>query len=46
MDDEGFILEDENYSINIDTTHPFYKENSKKDIPCAEIAQKFGVEGR
>lgn len=32
MDDEGFILEVESRPILYDTTHPLYKDNSRKDL--------------
>lgn len=45
MDEEKFILEVENYSALYDTTHPFYKDSSRKEKAWLEIAGVTGVPG-
>lgn len=44
MDNVTFILEVESRTVLYDTTHPFYKDNARKEKAWAEIAEKVGVE--
>ncbi|MEQ2288056.1 hypothetical protein AMECASPLE_019040 [Ameca splendens] len=43
MDDEQLIVEVENRTVLYDTTHPFYKDNSRKEKAWMEIAGTLGI---
>lgn len=45
MDDERLIIEVENHPVLYDASHPFYKDNSKKDKAWEEIAKTLGFHG-
>lgn len=46
MDEERLVIEVQNRSIIYDFSHPFYKDNVKKDVAWNEISESVGVDGK
>ena len=46
MDEEMLIMEVQNHKIIYDPSHPFYKDNHKKDLVWNTIAGVMGVDGK